>query len=697
MNYYRRSYGRVAKTRDIGLDPKDPDYTINIPEPPRDRSDIYNFRKKTRDQKWEWEDKEAKFESLPEAEKTEWLLEEIRRRKEGFWFFNNGVATWITGHHYFYLQYMIMEGGIRPNYRDRDTKFFYVWDLCEKDPNCQGLVYAKMRREGATTKAASIIINTMTMVRNCNAGIQSQTMADASKFFDRVVDAYFDLPQYFRPQTSGSTRPKTKLEMFEPSQMITYKNKDHVNQKKNRALKNTIDYRSTDKSSYDGHKMKIYIHDEAGKIKVPNNIIKTWAVVGPAMMEGKNILGKALIPSTVGEMSKDGGVQFQNLYLASNIKDAEAGTNWRTGSHLYRLFLPADEGYGGFIGEYGESISGPPTKSQLAWLRKKDPKAEEGIGARQYILNSRKNITEDLLDERIRQFPLNEAELFRWAEKDSPFNIKKVIDQKSFILENPKKLPSQRYRLEWENGVKFSKVIAKPDSNGRYKIRWMPPSEWLNKVDSRRKPQNAHRFAAGVDPFGIDVVKGKGSNCSVEIYMYPNEDVDDYAAGDEIGWVSDNFVASYTYRAQTTSLMNEDILKFLWFFGCPALIERNKTVTINFFKNDRLGGFSLDRPENTKSEYNKKRAEDKGIHSDKKVIEQYTVTLAEHFENNWRRYWDYEGLEDMEGFDPSKTTDSDQTVAKGLALLAANRRKPKRVNLPGDKKLNFFRIFDKSA
>ena len=690
--FYNRGYGRIAKQIGVGGTPEAPYYVVDIPEAPEHKRHIMNWDLPQKDQKWRCVDKQEEFDGLPDAEKPGWMAEEVRRRKEGFWFFCNGIATWITGHHYFYLQYMMLEGGIRPEYRERDTKFFYVWDFCEKDDECQGLMYPKMRREGATSKAVSIIINTMTLTRNDKAGIQSQTEVDAKSFFLRLVDAYFDLPTPFRPQTSGTTRPQKKLEMYAPSQNITHKNKDKINQKDN-SLKNTIDFRSTDKSSYDGHKMKIYIHDEAGKIKTPNNIIKTWAVVGKALRAGRKILGKALIPSTVGEMSKDGGVQFQKLWTTSD-KD-ELNKNNRTPSGLYRLFMTADEGYEGFIGEYGESITGPPTPAQLEYLRSTGGVYEEGVGSRQYIINSREGLDPDQLDEEIRQFPLSEAELFRWADKESPFNIKKIHSQKEFIQENPEALPFKRYRLRWKDNVRFSKVEAIADPDGKFVFRWMPPNSWLNRVDERRKPMNGHRFAAGVDPFGIDVVKGKGSNCAASIFMYENEEIDGGKDAEDITKISDNFFARYVHRAPTTSMMNEDILMMLWFFGCPAIIERNKTVSINFFKKNRLSAFGLDRPNNTKSEYSKGRVEDMGVHSDSRIIQQYTINLAEHFENNYRRYWDFDGLEDMEEFDPKKTQKSDETVSKGFALIAAYRRNPSALVPKEGRNYQLFRTFDK--
>ena len=41
----------------------------------------------------------------------EYISEEFRRRKEGIWFYNNGVPTYITGSHYMFLQWSKIDIG----------------------------------------------------------------------------------------------------------------------------------------------------------------------------------------------------------------------------------------------------------------------------------------------------------------------------------------------------------------------------------------------------------------------------------------------------------------------------------------------------------------------------------------------------------------------------------------------------------
>ena len=61
------------------------------------------------------------WEQYPMDFKEEWydyIDEEFERREEGFWFYNNGKPTYITGTHYMYLQWSpkLMLG--QPDYRE---------------------------------------------------------------------------------------------------------------------------------------------------------------------------------------------------------------------------------------------------------------------------------------------------------------------------------------------------------------------------------------------------------------------------------------------------------------------------------------------------------------------------------------------------------------------------------------------------
>src|SRR5512143_3837720 len=60
---------------------------------------------------------------LNEFEK-EYARIEVERCKRGYWFYNNGTPTYITGQNYFHLQWWKLEDDIHADYRDADRRYF---------------------------------------------------------------------------------------------------------------------------------------------------------------------------------------------------------------------------------------------------------------------------------------------------------------------------------------------------------------------------------------------------------------------------------------------------------------------------------------------------------------------------------------------------------------------------------------------
>src|SRR5881628_4017902 len=98
----------------------------NTPVYPK-RETVPNHRKLFGDQKWVRApipesfndiDFDAEGNAILSADQEAFVVSELERIKEGHWFFNRGHLTYITGVHYFYLQYYTLEDGNAPNYRD---------------------------------------------------------------------------------------------------------------------------------------------------------------------------------------------------------------------------------------------------------------------------------------------------------------------------------------------------------------------------------------------------------------------------------------------------------------------------------------------------------------------------------------------------------------------------------------------------
>ena len=78
---------------------------------------------------------------------VDYIEKEFDRRELGFWFYNNGIQTYMTGSHYMYLQWTSIDIGY-PDFREANRIFFIYWEACKADKRCFGMDYLKIRRSG---------------------------------------------------------------------------------------------------------------------------------------------------------------------------------------------------------------------------------------------------------------------------------------------------------------------------------------------------------------------------------------------------------------------------------------------------------------------------------------------------------------------------------------------------------------------
>lgn len=635
---------------------------FKLPVKPSKKDILFSDLKK-KNQKWR---RTEMPEGLNEdtVPKYSWFIDqEFKRRDEGVWFMNNGEPTYITGEHYYYLNWCKMDIGY-PEYRDRDRRFFIFWEICKQDPDCFGMVMVKHRREGASYKGAAMLLHEITARYNSHGGITSKTGADAKSLFtDKLVYMFRSLPFFFQPIIDGSDNPKSTLSFNTPGQKIT---KNYAKVTKSEALNSRIDWRNTRENSYDSVKLIRYLCDEAGKW-TEASVEKNWEVVRSCLTLGDKIIGRCFMPSTVNELEVSGGENFKNIWFDSNIEERDA--NGRTRSGMYSYFTPAYDGYEGFIDEYGFSVVDTPTKEQAKFIRKK-------IGAKEYLQNIRdayKGNTTKLSEEK-RQRPFTIDEAFRSDSRYSPFDVERIYQQMDYNEEARNLIVKGDFI--WKNGEKDTSVMWKPGSQGRWRISWIPPEERRNKskmIYNKKAPGNDIEMVAGCDPYDHDTTTdGRRSDAACYVYKKFSM-IDDF---------SNQFVCEYIARPPKAEMFYEDVLKTCVFYGCPILIENNKIGIIKYFERRGYYNYLMDRPESTHTD-NSRKQKTKGIPSTGvAVLNAQTEAVASYV-------YDYVGmntdtqemgkcyfnrlLDDWSRFEPTNRTKYDATVASSLALLAAQK------------------------
>ena len=151
-----------------------------------------------------------------------YIEQEYRRRRDGVWFYNQGVPTYITGRHYMLLQWTRMDVGY-PSYLSFQRDIFLHMAACEADSRCIGQLYTKCRRSGYTNICSSVLVDEATQVKDKLLGIQSKTGKDAQEniFMKKVVAMFRGYPFFFKPIQDGTTNPRMELAFREPSKRIT--------------------------------------------------------------------------------------------------------------------------------------------------------------------------------------------------------------------------------------------------------------------------------------------------------------------------------------------------------------------------------------------------------------------------------------------------------------------------------------------
>jgi len=616
----------------------------------------------------EWSEMPREFRQKFSA----YIEEEFRRRREGFWFYNNGEPTYITGRHYMMLQWTKMDIGY-PNFLSFQRDIFIHLSACEADTRCIGQLYTKCRRSGYTNICSSVLLDEGTQVKDKLMGIQSKTGKDAQEniFMKKVVQMFRSYPFFFKPIQDGTTNPRMELAFREPSKRITKNNKTSH---KGEALNTVINWKNTTNNAYDGEKLHLLYLDEAGKWEKPTDIRDAWRIQRTCLIVGRKIVGKALVGSTVNPMDK-GGKEYKDLWKDSD--PIERNANGRTRTGLYRLFIPAYDSLEGFFDPYGNPIVENPDKVV-------DGLDGDSIfqGSKTFLKNERESLKGDPseLNEVIRQFPFTEDEAFRDSIDGSLFNVGQIYEQ---IQYNDELFPNPvvRGNFVWKEGVQDTEVVFKPDVKGRFRIAWMPPIEMRNLKkfeQNKRIAPNAELGVGGVDSYDLDAtVDGRGSKGALHLYNKFHME-----------HPSNMFVLEYASRPPLAKIFYEDCLMAAVFYGYPLLIENNKYGIARYFETRGYDGYLMNRPRHLSAPNAKMNVKTKGIPSNsQEVIQAHAHAIEAYIHDHvginretgeYGKTYFNRTLEDWIGFKIDNRTKFDLSISSGLCLLAAQKVKVKK-------------------
>ena len=645
--------------------------------------DVYKSSNKVENQRWQvleypselnkiktvydWNERPIAFKE----KYYDYINKEFVRREEGYWYYNKGIPTYITGSHYMYLQWTKIDVG-HADFRESNRLFYIFWEACKSDSRCYGMCYLKNRRSGFSFMASSDTVNQATISRDSRFGILSKSGADAKKMFtDKVVPISINYPFFFKPIQDGMERPKTELSYKVPSKRLTRNSIKETSEDIQAGLDTTIDWKNTGDNSYDGEKLKLLVHDESGKWERPDNILNNWRVTKTTLRLGRRIVGKCMMGSTSNALDK-GGENFKKLYEASDVN--KRNRNGQTSSGLYSLFVPMEWNYEGYIDSYGLPVFDTPKKP----IKGIDGE-EIDIGVISHWENEVEGLKDDQdgLNEYYRQFPRTEKHAFRDEAKESLFNLTKIYEQIDYNEDIRNTNVVTQGNFQWEGGIKDTRVMFVPNKNGRFLVSWVPPIALQNRYNIKNNtkyPGNEHCGAFGCDSYDISgTVDGKGSKGSLHgLTKFSMEDVP-----------PNLFFLEYISRPQTADIFFEDVLMALVFYGMPILAENNKPRLLYYIKRRGYRGYSMNRPDRTMNKLSTTEREIGGIPNSSEDIKQaHAAAIEDYIENHvgllnegYGNTYFQRTLEDWAKFNINNRTKHDASISSGLAIMACNKHR----------------------
>ena len=575
-------------------------------------------------QKEFWSRLEAKQEYY--QDEIDWIKKVWWHRLNGYWFFNHGKPTYISGWHFMYLNFWYMPD-VRPDgyphYRDRDRKEFvfhlYAYTttetfarlgndghaISEKDGTykmislgrrtCIGVGQPKHRRSGNTNKGLCIEHTVVSeTIGTDGGGIMSYTGDNAEAHFStKLILAWNKMPLCLVPYTTSSSSPSS-VEYRTPNNEFGLS-----------SLNTAITYASTSSSTfYDGKKLIVAMLDESGKT-TSVSVDDRWNVIRNCLTQGNGMIihGYSYHPSTVEEYTS-GGEAYRRMMNRSCFYQ-RVKVSGQTPSGIFRLFLPADEGLDGYIDSYGMSVKGEVL----------DYQKEEGfIQTATEYLDSIKEYHKSLdtpealsaYRSELKQFPTEWSHCWLGEAGDIGFNLEK-IDRR--ISELNAQSESIRGDFVWKGEIFGAEVEWRPSEEGRFVVsnlfehrsnKRVKDVAW-DHIEQEEKVVWAPMFpnfgTAGADPFKFkkkSEIKKHYSSQSMSdggfsiVWHYDSKIDGDHPRSE---WKSEDIICTYRYRASTDDEYCEDILKACIWYGVLCYPEMNITTVYKKFREWGYAGY----------------------------------------------------------------------------------------------------------
>lgn len=531
-----------------------------------------------------------------------YLDREMKRREHGLWFYNNGEPTYLTGDHYFILQwckmYQNLDGGEYGSYREFQAHFLYFVDLVEKDKRCIGGYVVKPKKTGITLIVAYMFLNRATLYDNKNYGM----MSNSHTICKDTSLAYFmhgleGLPYVMLPAVN--TQNKEEIVFDTPTKKNTGTTASQMKVMGNgKGLKNKLKARPTKEDAFDSVIYNMIHLDELPKCRDPYPAVifeKTSQAVKLGGIRNGIILATTYTPETDDKSFKEG----RAIYMDSKLSTRDA-MSMKTNSELYAYPISALDSYQDDDIRFDKY--GRVDRDQVMKV----------LTARREQLKSDRTALQGF----IRKFPINEEEAWRYGGgQGSTFDNISLAYREAELLDALTKgaLPYVEGRLEWTGARKLSEVRFVPVTDEekmagktapfrlygqKYLAHHLMPNtfnrvikENLKDHRGRWRPPVDGIFVGATDPtdYALKSDVAVGSMNAITVMNFPDLAMNKYYDKE----VTNRPLCVYKHRYESPKEYYEDVVKSMFFFGMPMLPENNKPWLVTMLKDDDLHNFIL--------------------------------------------------------------------------------------------------------
>lgn len=595
----------------------------------------------------------------PEAQK--FREQEWDRRINGVWFKWMGKYVYLTGLHYFHLNYMKFSFGY-PAFREIDLVVFYALQCAIEDPNSHGLIFATRRRFGKTAILFTFLMEYITRAGTSRSGFQHNSDDDAKDVWDEYVPYAFDhLPDFFKPIYDTNSKMGSNIWFREARTSGTKKEESYEDylddDLKSPALSSLFDFKKAAETAYDGKKLQRYGNEEPGKF-FQGNIKERYKVVRKCLMDGHRIIGKCFLPTTIEESKGESLEYFVDLFEQS-FYDIRPSNN-RTESGMYNLFIPAYKSY----------------MIDLVTGKNDEVESKRILDAERAEAEKKGDLSDIASLKRKDPYTWKEAKM-RGVE-DGTFPAL-ILNERLTAIEIMDKKPYRIGNFQYVDNKKDGPVEFVETNYGRWAVSYLPGSGKNNLVNTYEtyyrgemmkihEPMGEIYSVGGCDPVdtGKNVVyKNKASMAASHVYLKPlPQDIHSEE------WVGDNFVCQYLSRRDNPIDFYEDMIMQCRFWGSQIHVEANKGKALaQHFERRGYGAFLAWRPKSTFTMKGNKQASPMTPNSET-ITRMYVERLQVWLNKNGHRVPFESLIKQFLDYNPKHARFYDLVVSAGYTLLA---------------------------